>query len=277
MTVILKKSVLILLKIIIVPSLAAVAVWTAFHIVGGEMVRVYQGPSIWAWLGGVLGRFDFGMAGEWMTSGQKAAPYLWQGIRNTGLIALTAISLASLFSIAWTYLVWNNPYNAGIRVVSGLLRFFSSWPILIGAIFVAVIIKAPAFTTLIMPAIILAICDNNLNDFRDNLMDEIKEVMQSDYAIAALGQGRSFFRNLVPEIFWKVISFIASRLPAVVSGIIVLELYFNINGIYQYLMMFYRARDLNAILGITFLVSFCLTAWSSIFAVVYSIIDPRQR
>jgi ABC-type dipeptide/oligopeptide/nickel transport system permease component len=41
--------------------------------------------------------------------------------------------------------------------------------------------------------------------------------------------------------------------------------------------MFYEARDLNAILGITFLVSLLLTAWSSAFTLLHWLIDPRQR
>ena len=99
----------------------------------------------------------------------------------------------------------------------------------------------------------------------------------SDYAVSAIGQGRGYFRNLLPEISWKILSFLASRLPAIVSGIIVLELYFNINGIYYFLNIFYNARDLNAILGITFLVSFFLTLWSSAFTIIHALIDPRQR
>jgi ABC-type dipeptide/oligopeptide/nickel transport system permease component len=109
------------------------------------------------------------------------------------------------------------------------------------------------------------------------LIYEIKSVLKSDYAISAFGQGRGFVKNLLPEISWKIISFIASRLPAIISGIIVLELYFNINGIYVFLNIFYNHKDLNAILGITFLVSFFLTLWSSFFTLIHSLIDPRQR
>jgi ABC-type dipeptide/oligopeptide/nickel transport system permease component len=101
--------------------------------------------------------------------------------------------------------------------------------------------------------------------------------LKSDYAIATRGQGRGFIKNLAPELSWKVLSYIASRLPALISGIIILELYFNIKGIYVFLDMFYKARDLNAILGITFLVSLLLTAWSSLFAIIHALIDPRQR
>jgi ABC-type dipeptide/oligopeptide/nickel transport system permease component len=272
-----RKALQAILKTLAVPALVTLIVWLAFHLVGGEIVRTYEGPGIAEWLRRVYTSFDFGLAGEWSTSGQSLLPYLFQALGKTGLISLTAIVIATVFSIAWAYLTWNNPYNLFIRGGSVILRFVSSWPILMGAILVAVLIKGKAIASLAMPALILGTCDNNLNDFRDNLLDEINAVLKSDYAAAVMGQGRSFVKNLLPEISWRVVSFIASRLPAMISGIIVLELYFNINGIYGFLKMFYETRDLNAILGLTFLASFFLTAWSSIFTVIHSVIDPRQR
>ncbi len=272
-----RKILLALVKTMAVPAMVTIAVWTAFSIAGSQAVESYQGPGVMGWLGGVYGKLDFGWAGEWTLSGQRLAPYLWQALGNTGLVAFTAISIVCLFSLAWTYLAWNFPLNPAIRVGSVILRFFSSWPILIGAILVAVILKRPAFSSLLVPAAVLAIFDNNLNDFRDNLNDEIRAVLKSDYAVAVVGQGKSFARNLFPELFWKVISFMASRLPVLVSGIIVLELYFNIPGVYHFLKIFYEAKDLNAILGITFLVSLLLTAWSATFTILHSLIDPRQR
>jgi ABC-type dipeptide/oligopeptide/nickel transport system permease component len=277
MTGIYKKIILIVLWSLIIPAGVTILVWAAFSIVGGEIMSAYQGPGILGWLGRVYGHFDFGIAGEWTISGQQLAPYLFQALRNTGAVAFLAIIFASLLSLIWTYVAWNAPYSSFVKAGSIVLRFFSSWPILIGAIFVAVLVRGQSLSTLAMPALILATCDNNLNDFRDNLISEIKNVLRSDYAISAIGQGRGYFRNLLPEISWKIISFIASRLPAIVSGIIVLELYFNINGIYHFLRIFYELRDLNAILGITFLVSFFLTLWSSVFTLIHSLIDPRQR
>jgi ABC-type dipeptide/oligopeptide/nickel transport system permease component len=274
-----RKALQAILKTLAVPALVTLIVWSAFHLVGGEIIRTYQGPGIAEWLWRVYSSFDFGFAGDWSTSGQRLLPFLFLALEKTGLIALTAISMATVFSIAWAYLAWNNPYNISVRGGSILIRFVSSWPILIGAILMAVLTKERTIATLVIPALILSVCDNNLNDFRDNLLDEINAVLKSDYAIAALGQGRSFVRNLLPEITWRVVSFIASRLPAIVSGIIVIELYFNINGIYGFLKMFYEAhvKDLNAILGLTFLASLFLTAWSSVFTVIHSMIDPRQR
>jgi ABC-type dipeptide/oligopeptide/nickel transport system permease component len=272
-----RKMALAIAKTIIVPGVVAMVIWAAFRIAGGEMISSYQGPGILGWLAGVYTKMDFGLAGEWTTSGQSLAPHLWQALGNTGIVALAAISAACLFSLGWGYLVWKFPLNPAVRVGSVVLRFFSSWPILIGAIMVAVVIKGRVFSSLLAPALILALCDNNLNDFKDNLVTEIKNVLRSDYAQAVVGQGRSFIRNLAPEITWKVLSFMACRLPAIVSGIIVLEIYYNINGIYVFLEIFYDAKDLNAILGITFLVSLVLTAWSSAFTIVHSAIDPRQR
>lgn len=277
MTGIHKKIILIVLKALAVPAVVTIVVWTAFNIVGGEIIADYNGPNIWGWLVRVYGSLNFGQAGEWTTSGQALAPYLFQALANTGMVVFLAILIGSLFSLLWTWLSWRNPYSGFVKAGSLILRFFSSWPILIGAIFVAVLVRGQALGALAMPALILATCDNNLNDFRDNLNSEIKNVLGSDYAVSAIGQGRSYFRNLLPEISWKIMSFIASRLPAIVSGIIVLELYFNINGIYVFLKMFYEARDLNAILGITFLVSFFLTLWSSAFTLLHAVIDPRQR
>ncbi len=277
MTGIHKKIILAALRTAVVPALVTLIVWIAFDIVGGEIIRTYQGPGIWGWLGRVYGGFDFGVAGDWTTSGQALAPYLFQALKNTGLVAFLAILIAGFISLAWTYFAWQNPYGIATKAGSVVLRFFSSWPILIGAIFLTVLVRGQALGSLAVPALILATCDNNLNDFRDNLTSEIKNVLKSDYAVSAVGQGRSYFRNLLPEISWKILSFLASRLPAIVSGIIVLELYFNLNGIYYFLNIFYNARDLNAILGITFLVSFFLTLWSAAFTVVHALIDPRQR
>lgn len=277
MTGIYKKIILLAIRPLVVPAIVTLMVWAAFNIVGGEIIAGYRGPGIGRWLWNVYSGLNFGQAGEWTTSGQSLTPYLFQALKNTAAIAFLAIFLASLISLIWTYFSWNNPYNPVVRGASLIIRFLSSWPILIGAIFVAVLVRGQALATLAMPALILAICDNNLNDFRDNLIYEIKSVLKSDYAISAFGQGRGFIKNLLPEISWKIFSFVASRLPAIISGIIVLELYFNINGIYVFLNIFYNHKDLNAILGITFLVSFFLTLWSSFFTLIHSLIDPRQR
>jgi ABC-type dipeptide/oligopeptide/nickel transport system permease component len=277
MTGITPKIIILALRPVIIPIIVTLLVWSAFNIVGGEIISDYKGPGIAQWLTNVYLKFDMGTAGDWTTGGQPVAPYLFQAIRNTAAVALLAILMASILSLLWTYLVWSYPYNRLISGASLVLRFFSSWPILIGAIFVAVVVRGQSLATLAMPALILGTCDNNLNDFRDNLTYEIKGVLKSDYAISAIGQGRSYFKNLLPEISWKIMSFIASRLPAIVSGVIVLELYFNINGIYVFLNIFYNHKDLNAILGITFLVSLFLTIWSSLFTFLHSVIDPRQR
>jgi ABC-type dipeptide/oligopeptide/nickel transport system permease component len=272
-----KKTIQFIIKAIMVPATVTLVVWEGFKIAGGEIVRVYQGPPILGWLARVYFGFDFGPAGEWASSGEKVAPYLWYAIGRTGAITLLAIAILTLMSVAWTNLAWRFPYSRSTNAISVLVRFFSSWPILIGAILMAVVSRGMALSSIIFPALVLAICDNNLNDFKDNLVDEIKNVLKSDYAIATRGQGRSFIKNLAPEISWKVLSYVASRLPALISGIIILELYFNIKGIYVFLDMFYKARDLNAILGITFLISLLLTAWSSFFAIIHALIDPRQR
>lgn len=272
-----KKTIQLIIKVIIVPAIVTIMVWEGFQIAGGEIVKFYQGPSIVGWLSKVYTAFDFGLAGEWTSSGEKVIPYLWYAIGRTSAITFLAIALITILSIIWTNLVWRFPYNRSTKTISIIIRFFSSWPILIGAIIMAVISRGMALTSIILPALVLAICDNNLNDFKDNLVDEINNVLKSDYAIATRGQGRAFLRNLAPELSWKVLSYIASRLPALISGIIILELYFNIKGIYVFLDMFYKARDLNAILGITFLVSLLLTAWSSLFAIIHALIDPRQR
>jgi len=272
-----KKTIQLIVKVIIVPAVVTFMVWEGFQIAGGEIVEIYRGPTIFNWLSKVYTSFDFGLAGEWTSSGEKVISYLWYAIGRTGAITFIAIVLITTLSIIWTNLVWRYPYNRSTKIISIVIRFFSSWPILIGAIIMAVISRGMALSSVILPALVLAICDNNLNDFKDNLVDEINSVLKSDYVIATRGQGRSFIKNLAPEISWKVLSYIGARLPALISGIIVLELYFNIKGIYVFLDMFYKARDLNAILGITFLVSLLLTAWSSLFSIIHIIIDPRQR
>ncbi len=272
-----KKAIIIIIKIVIVPALATICVWAAFHAVGGEMVDQYTGPGLAGWLGNVYLGLDFGIAGEWAPSGQKVAPYIWNAVGKTGSVTMLAVLILTIASLCWTYVAWKYPFSPATRIGSMSMRFFSSWPILIGAIFMAVVTKGQVFSSIFLPALVLAVCDNNLNDFIDNLYDEIKAVLKSDYAIAVMGQGRSFIRNLAPELAWKILSFIATRLPVLVSGIIILELYFNINGIYRFLEIFNEAKDLNAILGITFLVSLLMTAWNSLFTLIHAIIDPRQR
>lgn len=273
----LKKILLILIKIIAVPGIAVLCVWAAFQIVGGDIILSYTGPGIAEWLRRAYLGFDLGQAGDWAASGQSVAPYIWQAVAKTGSVTLLAILFLTVASLAWTYQAWRHPYSRVTKSGSVIMRFFSSWPILIGAIFMAVISRGQVFASILLAALVLAICDNNLNDFLDNLYDEIKSVLKSDYAIAVMGQGRSFLKNLGPELAWKILSFIATRLPVLVSGIIILELYFNINGIYRFLKMFYEARDLNAILGITFIVSLLMTSWNSLFTLVHAAIDPRQR
>lgn len=277
MNTLLKKYLLILIKIAVVPAVVTIVVWLAFKFVGGEIMANYDGPGILSWLSRLYFNFDMGIAGGWALSNQPVAPYLWGAIAKTGTITFLAIAVVIVISLFWSYLFWKYPFSIWAKSGSVFIRFFSSWPILIGAIILAVVSKGQAFSSMLLPALALAFFDNNLNDFKDNLNDEIKNVLSSDYAAAVVGQGRSFIKNLSPEILWKILSFISSRLPALVSGIIILELYFNINGIYTFLKMFYETRDLNAILGITFLVSFLLTIWSSIFTVIHSLIDPRQR
>jgi ABC-type dipeptide/oligopeptide/nickel transport system permease component len=269
--------ILIIFKVLLVPAIVTIIVWSAFGISGGEIMAAYAGPGILDWLAKVYFKLDFGLAGNWALSGQPVSPYLWQAVLTTGVITVLAIILLLFASLSWSYLSWRSPFNPWVRSGSVMIRFFSSWPVLIGAIILAVVSKSQAFASILLPAIVLAICDNNFNDFKDNLNDEINKVLNSDYAVAMIGQGKSFLKNLGPELSWKILSFIGSRLPALVSGIIVLEIYFNINGIYTRLKMFYEMRDLNAILGITFIVSLLLTVWSSLFSIIHSLIDPRQR
>ena len=80
-----KKIIFAILRTAVVPAFVTLVVWAAFSIVGGEIMKAYQGPGIWGWLARVYGGFDFGLAGEWTTSGQQLGPYLFQALGNTGL------------------------------------------------------------------------------------------------------------------------------------------------------------------------------------------------
>lgn len=107
------------------------------------------------------------------------------------------------------------------------------------------------------------------------------EVLNEDYVRTARSKGISEFKiitgHVLPNALIPVITLFGFYFSTTISGVVVLEKVFNVQGVGLELIRAVRARDADMIVGIILALSIIISIWILLIDILYAYIDPRIR
>ena len=110
---------------------------------------------------------------------------------------------------------------------------------------------------------------------------ESDDIMKSDYVLLARCQGLRrrtiIFRYIIRNSLIPVITTMGMMLVGLLTGSLVIEQMFSIQGIGQLLTNAISANDYNVVIGLSFIYSLIYIVVMLIVDILYCVIDPRVR
>ncbi len=107
------------------------------------------------------------------------------------------------------------------------------------------------------------------------------EVLNSDFILTARAKGlplrRVIFRHALKPAMLPVISYLSPTFVGMITGSVVIDMYFSTGGIGQYFVNAAINRDYSLIMGVTILTGTLTVLFNLLADVAYALIDPRIR
>ncbi|MGH7643595.1 MAG: ABC transporter permease [Candidatus Dormibacteria bacterium] len=109
----------------------------------------------------------------------------------------------------------------------------------------------------------------------------VLEVLHRDYVTTARGKGLSETRVLVRHVLraalTPMLTMVGMDLAGLVSGTVVVEVVFNLQGLGQFAINSVNADDIPSVLAVTVLGAFAVVIGNFIVDILYMYVDPRIR
>jgi peptide/nickel transport system permease protein len=137
----------------------------------------------------------------------------------------------------------------------------------------------PWFSHMIMPWVVLALLYAAwyVRMTRASVLD----VLDRDFVLTARGKGlgerRVLFVHVLRAALTPMITMVGMDIAGLVSGTVVVEVVFNLNGLGQFAINSVLADDIPSVLAITLLGALTVTIINLIVDVLYVYLDPRLR
>lgn len=107
------------------------------------------------------------------------------------------------------------------------------------------------------------------------------EVLNTDFILTARAKGlplrRVIFRHALKPAMLPVISYLSPTFVSMITGSVVIDMYFSTGGIGQYFVNAAINRDYSLIMGVTILTGALTVLFNLLADVAYALIDPRIR
>ncbi|MDH3975030.1 MAG: ABC transporter permease [Deltaproteobacteria bacterium] len=128
----------------------------------------------------------------------------------------------------------------------------------------------------ILPMFVLGIGNGTVSEIVRYLREEMSRVFSEDYIRTARAKGASVWRHAFKEgILIPVSSIIASKVPFILGGAVVVEQVFNWPGMGRMAWQAAQDRDYPLIMGITIIAAVIVRFGSLMQKVVYIMVNPR--
>ena len=113
------------------------------------------------------------------------------------------------------------------------------------------------------------------------LRASVVQELQKDYVRTARSRGRKFssvlFTHVLRNALIPVVTFLATMVPEIVAGSIIVEQVFTIPGVGRLLLGSILSSDYPTVLAIVVLMAFLVVFMNFLADVLYQRIDPRIR
>jgi len=109
----------------------------------------------------------------------------------------------------------------------------------------------------------------------------VLDTLRQDYVRTArakgLGETRILLRHVLRACLTPILTMFGMDLAALVSGTVIVEVVFNLNGVGQWVVQSVTSDDIPSVLAVTVLAAVAVRVANLIVDILYAYIDPRVR
>ncbi len=245
--------------------------------------------QIWNYVVGVVTQFDFGPSFQYKD--RTVNEIIAQGFPVTLTYGSIAFVVAVVFGSALGITAalnqnsWLDYFAVGVSIGAQVLPNFVMAPILV-LIFTLWLGWLPGggwnggqWPYLVMP--VIALSTSFMASIARIMRSSLLEVMHSNFIRTARAKGLSaraiLFRHALKPAMLPVISYLGPTFVIMITGSVVIDLYFTTGGIGQAFVNSALNRDYSVMMGITILIG-CLTIlFNLVVDILYAWIDPKIK
>ena len=107
------------------------------------------------------------------------------------------------------------------------------------------------------------------------------DTLRQDYVRTArakgLGEARILIRHVLRACITPILTMFGMDLAALVSGTVIVEVVFNLNGLGQWVVQSVTSDDIPSVLAVTVLAALAVMVANLIVDILYAYVDPRVR
>jgi oligopeptide transport system permease protein len=245
--------------------------------------------QIWNYVAGVVTRFDFGPS--FVYSDQSVNDIIAQGFPVTLTYGFWSFVVAVSVGVTLGVLAavhhnsWLDYLAVGVSVGAQVLPNFVMAPILV-LVFTLWLGWLPGggwqggqWQYLVMP--VIALSTSFMASIARITRSSMLEVLNANFIRTARAKGlpmrRVVLRHALKPAMLPVISYLGPAFVGMITGSVVIDLYFSTGGIGQFFVNSALNRDYSVIMGITILTGALTVLFNLVVDVLYAWIDPKIR
>ena len=245
--------------------------------------------QIWNYIWNIVVHFDFGPSFRYRD--QTVSGLIAQGFPVTLTYGLWAFLLALVLGVtlgiaaAIRHNTWLDYLATGTAIGASVLPNFVLAPLLV-IVFTLWLGWLPGggwyggqWQYVILPVVALA--TSYLAAIARIMRSSMLEVMNSGFIRTArakgLTMGRIILRHALKPAMLPVLSYLGPAFVAMITGSVVIDVYFSTGGIGQYFVNSALNRDYSVIMGVTILVGVLTILFNLLVDILYAWIDPKIR
>ena len=231
-------------------------------------------------------RGDFGTS---YSLGKPVSRLLGNAFVNTLVLALCAALFAWLVGICCGILAAVTKNRLPDRLFMGFSLLGISLPVFMAAMFLQYVFAfrlkwlpiagTDSWTGFILPAVALGW--NSAGQVAQITRTALVETLQEDYIDTALAKGRSrlgvLIHHALRNAMLPVLTMMAIQFSGFLSGAVITETVFSINGVGRLMVQAISGRDIPLLQGTSLLATSVVILGSLLADCLYSVLDPRIR
>lgn len=238
---------------------------------------------------GLITEFDFGPSFRYKD--RSVNDIIAQGFPITFTYGVLSFVVAVIFGVglgimaAIRHNTWLDYFAVGVSIGAQVLPNFVMAPILV-LIFTKTLGWLPGggwngghWQNLILP--VVALSTSFMASIARLTRSSMLEVLNTNYIRTAKAKGLSdrdiIFRHALKPTMLPVISYLGPTFVVMITGSVVIDLYFSTGGLGQYFVNSALTRDYSVMMGITILIGILTVAFNLIVDLLYAWIDPKIR
>ena len=229
---------------------------------------------------------DFGTS---FTLGKPVSRLLRSAFVNTLILALFAALFAWIIGIGCGVLAAVTKNRLPDRIFTGFSLLGISLPVFMAAMFLQYVFAfrlhwlpisgADSWTGFILPGIALGW--NSAGQIAQMTRVTLLETLQEDYIDTALAKGlspaRTVVRHALRNAMLPVLTMMAIQLSGLLSGAVITETVFSLNGLGRLMVQAISGRDIPLLQGTALLATGIVILGSLAADCLYAVLDPRIR